>query len=594
MSTRIRLLGIAPYENMQSLMQSVAEDYPDIDLTVFVGDLQQGVEMALRNFHNDYDAIISRGGTATLLRERLDLPVVEIRITAFDVMRAMKLAEHVSEHYAVVGFPNIIESAQNLCQLMELPIDTYAVHSAREAMETLSQLKTQGTQTILCDNIAYTTARQMGMDVLLITSSADGIRDAYDEVLRMYENQHRLQEENRFLRKLVWNQVHHTVVFNDDGELFFSTLADNNVPILEFLRGESFRGEPEARNILKQIKNVVYSIRLRYETFGGVEYAAFYFTESRVSSPDVRRGIRYVSEQEARKQFEESIYSVVNLIRDLQPQVQKLNRSRQPIMVCGEDGTLKESVVSYLHLTGPRRNHPLIIIDCFLLNEKSWNYLLDHHNSPLTQNECTIFVKNVDILSVQRRHQLLASLLETEVGKRNSLIFSCVCSKEREITEAGMDIMEKLACLNLSVPPLRQRRAQFGAILNLYLSHLNIDLEHQIIGLSPEAREILEHYDWPHNYTQFERVLKELTVAAQEPYIAAKEVRNVLSREQNMAIRNDRVDDQGTPLDLRMTMNELNKEIVRRVLAEEGGNQTQTAQRLGIGRTTLWRLLNNL
>ncbi len=594
MNTKIRLLGIAPYEKMQPLMQMVAEEYPGIDLTVFVGDMQQGVDMALRNFHNDYDAIISRGGTATMLRERLDLPVVEIRISAYDVMRAMKLAEHVSGHYAVVGFPNIIESARNLSQLMQIPIDTYGVHSAQETEQVLTQLQGQGTQTILCDNITYTTARQMGMDVLLITSGADCIREAYDEVLRMYANQRRLHEENRFLRKLVWNQVHHTVVFNDDGELFFSTLQDSHVPIVEFLREESLKGGPESRNILKQIKNTVYSIRLRYETFDGVEYAAFYFTESRVSSPDVRRGIRYVSYEDAKKQFDESLYGIVNLIRSLHPQIQQLNRSRQPVVVCGEDGTQKESVVSYLYMTGPRKNHPLIIIDCFLLNDKSWSYLLDHHNSPLTQNECTIFIKNVDVLPVQKRHQMLASLIETEVDKRNCLIFSCVCGKEREITEAGMDIMEKLSCLNLYVPPLRSRHAQFPAILNLYLSHLNIDLERQILGLAPDAQNLLVQYDWPHNYTQFERVLKELTLMARDAYIDTREVRSVLKREQNLAIRNDQVDDQGRPLDLRLTLDELNREIIRRVLSEEGGNQTRTAQRLGIGRTTLWRLLNNL
>ena len=68
MTSKIRLLGIAPYENMKFLMQEQAKEYSDIELTVFVGDLQQGVELARRNFYNDYDVIISRGGTATKLR----------------------------------------------------------------------------------------------------------------------------------------------------------------------------------------------------------------------------------------------------------------------------------------------------------------------------------------------------------------------------------------------------------------------------------------------------------------------------------------------------------------------------------------------
>ena len=71
MEQKIRLLGIAPYSEMRPLMLEVSKEYQDIDLTVYVGDLQKGVEMARRNFYNDYDVIISRGGTATMLRERL-------------------------------------------------------------------------------------------------------------------------------------------------------------------------------------------------------------------------------------------------------------------------------------------------------------------------------------------------------------------------------------------------------------------------------------------------------------------------------------------------------------------------------------------
>ena len=117
MEQKIRLLGIAPYSEMRPLMLEVSKEYQDIDLTVYVGDLQKGVEMARRNFYNDYDVIISRGGTATMLRERLDLSVIEIPILPFDLLRAMQLAEQVSDHYAIVGFPNVTTSARLLCEV---------------------------------------------------------------------------------------------------------------------------------------------------------------------------------------------------------------------------------------------------------------------------------------------------------------------------------------------------------------------------------------------------------------------------------------------------------------------------------------------
>ena len=69
MKNRIRVLGIAPYEGMKSLMSSVVADYPQIDLTLFVGDMEQGLEIAKNNFHGDYDVVISRGNTAKMLRK---------------------------------------------------------------------------------------------------------------------------------------------------------------------------------------------------------------------------------------------------------------------------------------------------------------------------------------------------------------------------------------------------------------------------------------------------------------------------------------------------------------------------------------------
>ena len=76
MDGNYRVLGIAPFEGMKSLMSALAEEYPQMDLTLLVGDLEQGLEIARSNFHGDYDVVISRGGTAKMLKQNLPLPVV--------------------------------------------------------------------------------------------------------------------------------------------------------------------------------------------------------------------------------------------------------------------------------------------------------------------------------------------------------------------------------------------------------------------------------------------------------------------------------------------------------------------------------------
>ena len=75
-------------------------------------------------------------------------------------------------------------------------------------------------------------------------------------------------------------------------------------------------------------------------------------------------------------------------------------------------------------------------------------------------------------------------------------------------------------------------------------------------------------------------------------YITAQEVQEVLRRERTMATVNKLVEDAGEPLDLNQTLDRINQDIIRRILAQENGNQSRTAARLGISRTTLWRLLN--
>ena len=116
-------------------------------------------------------------------------------------------------------------------------------------------------------------------------------------------------------------------------------------------------------------------------------------------------------------------------------------------MVTGEDGTAKESMVSALYLRSVLRNNPLVSINCSLLNDKSWTFLLEHHSSPLSDEGNTLYFASIDVLSPER--QLLAALEEMEVCRRNRVIFSCVCQPGEYISAAGSLFLDNLCCLSL-------------------------------------------------------------------------------------------------------------------------------------------------
>jgi hypothetical protein len=103
--THTRILGIAPYDGMRTAMEQAAQAYPNVELEVYTGDLEEGQAIVQRMAPNSYDCIISRGGTATLIRQVTDLPVVDIHISVYDVLRTMKLAENYTQpYYKNLGF----------------------------------------------------------------------------------------------------------------------------------------------------------------------------------------------------------------------------------------------------------------------------------------------------------------------------------------------------------------------------------------------------------------------------------------------------------------------------------------------------------
>ena len=592
MDHRIRVLGIAPYEGMKALMASLGEEYPQMDLTLFVGDREQGLEIAKSNFHGNYDAVISRGGTASMLRKDLSLPVIEIELSMYDILCALKLTDGLDGKVAIISAANIADSAQMLCKLMNYDMDVYTYVSPDTVEPTLRRLQAEHYQAVLCDMVANTTAKRLGLNSFLITSSIESIRKAFDQAVLLCRSQEHLRDENLFFRELIQGQISQTVVFDRDGNLFLSTLDSPQPELLALLRRELPESlkEPE-RRITRNLGGMLYAIRSKQIASGSLSFIAFFVDARKTPLSPSQVGIRFSTRPEAESAFYNSIFSFAGAIGDLQDEITKINQSTAPVMVSGEDGTGKESMVSALYLRSALQNNPLVSINCSLLNDKSWAFLLEHPNSPLADEACTLYFANIDVLSPERSRQLLAVLSEMDVCRRNRVIFSCVSQPGEYISSIGSLFMDKLCCLSLYLPPLRQISERIPTLVNLSLSHLNADLPRRIMGAEPEAMALLQSFQWPHNYTQFRRVIGDLAVTAPGSLITADNVRQILRKERHVGAFVPHAENSAVPLDLNRTLDEINQDVALRVVEETGGNQTAAAKRLGISRTTLWRLL---
>ena len=153
MDNPIRVLGIAPYEGMKTLMSNLAAEYPQMDLTPFVGDRELGLEIARANFHGNYDVVISRGDTASILRQNLSLPVVEIEVSMYDILYALKLANGLEGRTAIVAAVSVVENVRALCGLMDYRIEMFSYDTEDDIEPILRRLRRDRCQTVLCDTV---------------------------------------------------------------------------------------------------------------------------------------------------------------------------------------------------------------------------------------------------------------------------------------------------------------------------------------------------------------------------------------------------------------------------------------------------------
>ena len=180
-SNIIRVLAVAPYVGMKDLLEQEASYFPQIQLDALTGNLEEGVRLAQENFHANYDIIISRGGTATLLRQRVDLPVVEVPTRMTDILQAIRLSDGYFGKRALVGFSSITTGARDLIELLQLDIDVFTLSEASDISDILEYLKKEKYQTVICDVISGMAAQEAGFDTILITSGAESIRRALTE-----------------------------------------------------------------------------------------------------------------------------------------------------------------------------------------------------------------------------------------------------------------------------------------------------------------------------------------------------------------------------------------------------------------------------
>lgn len=269
------------------------------------------------------------------------------------------------------------------------------------------------------------------------------------------------------------------------------------------------------------------------------------------------------------------------------------------VLITGENGTGKELVARAIHAKSSRSTGPLISVDigavpASLFESEMFGHVkgsfTDAKDSRTGKFELaaggTLFLDEIGNLELAMQSKLLRAL-ESQIitpvgGNRSSRTdIRLICATNRPLSELSnpelfrRDLLYRINTIEIHVPPLRERIADIPALVEHYKTLFAEKYKRPDVSIPVATIRKLQAYDWPGNIRELKHSVERAVITA-----AGREL-----GPEDFLINTRTAQDPASALNLV----ELEKKAIRAAIQQYGGNLTQVAKALGLGRTTLYR-----
>ncbi|MFQ5657253.1 MAG: sigma-54-dependent transcriptional regulator [Candidatus Methylomirabilales bacterium] len=320
----------------------------------------------------------------------------------------------------------------------------------------------------------------------------------------------------------------------------------------------------------------------------------------------LQENLRFRYELKERYRFERIVGSSSRML-EVYKAVARVAPSRSTVLIRGESGTGKELIAKAIHYNSPRSDHPFVAIDCGALVETLLESdLFGHVKGAFTgaisprrglfeqAHGGTCFLDEIGDMSLNTQAKLLRVLEEHEirrVGGGGSLMVDVrVVAATNKDLEAMVhkgkfreDLYYRLNVVSMALPPLRERREDISLLAAHFLRKYAEENNKAISHISLEAVALLEEYDWPGNVRELENAIERAVALTSNPVLLPEDLPTRLKKEDLEGPRRDL-------LTQPLTLRELERRHIERVLRGVKGNKKLAAELLGINRKTLYRM----
>lgn len=488
------------YRQLKTFSLPIVSEYNNIaQIEIIEASFEQTLAIAKNLIQNrQVDVFVSAGSNAEILKAGLQVPVITIEVSGYDLMNALIRAKDIDQRVGIINYGNVIPALDDFKNILAIDLIQYKYKTPEVAKQCIAQLKEQGISVVLGSSLIIDMVKNAGMNAIL-PYSHDSIRKAFDQALEVARITRleaiRFEQINSLLHTLP-----EAVVAVDAQEQIIAI----NHTMLEILSpaGIDIRGrilteiQPEL-SLKKTLQSTEKSQPIALQLLGRdwVSHRTPILDQNRIVGAaltlyDARtiytadtelRMFERARQYTARHQFE-TIFGQSKPIQETIERAKCFAKSDLDILILGESGTGKELFAQSIHNSSQRSIHPFIAVNCAAFPESLIEgELFGHDDGAFTgskrggrrglieaAHKGTLFLDEIGDMPLSLQTRLLRVLQEREITRLGSnspipVDIRIIAATHQPLKllvqhqKFRQDLYYRLNTIQLSLPTLRQR-----------------------------------------------------------------------------------------------------------------------------------------
>ena len=581
------------------------------------------------------EIIISRGGIAKRIREQLQISLVEIQVTGYDILQALSAYVGSNKKIAVVENENFTRGARKIADILGMDVNCYTVGAYEQIKDRVQEAIKDGAKVVISGawfvtDPEYTdNLKRLGIEYRLIDSGEESIISAINQAVNLYEMtlaERRKKEEFKAVLDSVKEGIiavdkqGHITTVNPSAEKMFCLPPEAGAgrPILDYVASQATMkalAQAKAQERLEEIGTTkVVTTVVPIIVKGSLNGAVSTFQEvTKIQEIEQKVRLKLAKSGLVSKYTFDDIIGASRGIRDTVQAAQNYSHSDSTVVILGETGTGKEMFAQAIHNFSRRKRNAFVALNCAavphnLLESELFGYVEGAFTGARKKGKIglfelvhngTIFLDEICEMDMEIQARLLRVIQEKEIMRIGDdkivpvdvRIIAATNKSMRQEMESGRfreDLFFRLNVLNLRIPPLRERLEDIPALLEFFAQKYRVSISWRTIAAI--LKDDFRDYSWPGNIRELQNLVERIGVLCSGWNRAPRNLRVILA--EALQQPRDPSHKQGVESTTDGTLEEIEYRIVRKVLEEENFNKARTAKRLGINRSTLHRKLN--